>query len=173
MKRLAIAGLVLEGPHGGLRRFPSRLRDAVGERVGRETELAQLVTANPAGGFRGTARSGADAVSDRLGQFAFAAGNGKQGGDQGAGGDAGRKRDQGRFVEGGYAVGSWPGLGSTWATAPADERGTYKVVRTGVIELSYADGTKERHVIGIQHDPQGKPNPAVAGVLLGDKNFYD
>ncbi|MBC2933283.1 hypothetical protein [Nocardioides sp. zg-1228] len=79
----------------------------------------------------------------------------------------------GRFVEGGYSVGSWPGLGSSWATAPADQRGTYRVVSTGVIEMTYADGTRTRQVIGIQHDPRGKPNPAVAGVLLGETNFYD
>ncbi|GAA1922295.1 hypothetical protein GCM10009797_14950 [Nocardioides hwasunensis] len=78
-----------------------------------------------------------------------------------------------KFVEGGFSVGSWPGLGQSWSSAPADQRGTYKVVATGIIELSYADGTREREVIGIQHDPSGKPNPAAAGVVLGDTNFYD
>jgi len=79
----------------------------------------------------------------------------------------------GRFVEGGFSVGSWPGLGSSWSSVPADQRGTYRVVSTGIVELVYADGTRKREVIGIQHDPSGKPNPAVAGVLLGDTNFYD
>jgi len=79
----------------------------------------------------------------------------------------------GRFVEGGYSVGSWTALGSSWASAPADQRGTYKIVRTGIIEMTYADGTRRREVIGIQHDPSGKPNPAAEGVLLGDTNFYE
>ena len=79
----------------------------------------------------------------------------------------------GRFVEGGFSVGSWPGLGQSWSSAPADQRGTYRVVSTGIVEMSYADGTRKREVIGIQHDPSGKPNPAVAGVVLGETNFYD
>jgi hypothetical protein len=79
----------------------------------------------------------------------------------------------GKFVEGGYSVGSWPGLGQNWSSAPADQRGTYKVVATGIIEMSYADGTRKREVIGIQHDPSGKPNPAWEGVLIGDTNFYE
>ncbi|SEB28583.1 hypothetical protein SAMN04489844_0030 [Nocardioides exalbidus] len=79
----------------------------------------------------------------------------------------------GKFVEGGFSVGSWPGLGQSWSSAPADQRGTYKVVRTGIIEMSYADGTRKRQVVGVQHDPSGKPNPAAAGVVLGDVNFYD
>jgi hypothetical protein len=79
----------------------------------------------------------------------------------------------GKFVEGGFSVGSWPGLGQSWSSAPADQRGTYQIVSTGVVELSYADGTRKREVIGIQHDPSGTPNPSVAGVVLGDTNFYD
>jgi hypothetical protein len=79
----------------------------------------------------------------------------------------------GKFVEGGFSVGSWPGLGQSWSSAPADQRGTYKVVSTGIVEMSYADGTRKRQVIGIQHDAAGKANPAAAGVVLGDVNFYD
>lgn len=79
----------------------------------------------------------------------------------------------GKFVEGGYSVGSWPGLGQNWSSAPADQRGTYKVVSTGIVELSYADGTRRREVIGIQHDPSGRPNAAYEGVLIGDTNFYE
>lgn len=79
----------------------------------------------------------------------------------------------GRFVEGGFSVGSWPGLGQSWSSAPADQRGTYRVVSTGIVELAYADGTTRREVIGIQHDPSGRPNPAFEGVLIGDTNFYE
>ncbi|NYE35031.1 type 1 fimbria pilin [Nocardioides cavernae] len=79
----------------------------------------------------------------------------------------------GKFVEGGFSVGSWPGLGQSWSSAPADQRGTYKVVSTGIVEMTYADGTRKREVIGIQHDPSGKPNPAFEGVLIGDVNYYE
>lgn len=79
----------------------------------------------------------------------------------------------GKFVEGGFSVGSWPGLGQSWSSAPADQRGTYKVVSTGIVEMTYADGTRKREVIGIQHDPSGKPNPAFEGVLIGDTNYYE
>ena len=78
----------------------------------------------------------------------------------------------GRFVQGGYSVGGWPGIGASWASIPADQRGTYAVVATGIIELSYDSGTRERHVVGVEHDLLGRPNPAVAGMLLGSTNFY-
>lgn len=79
----------------------------------------------------------------------------------------------GKFVEGGFSVGSWPGLGQSWSSAPADQRGTYKVVSTGIVEMTYGDGTRKREVIGIQHDPSGRPNPAFEGVLIGDTNYYE
>lgn len=79
----------------------------------------------------------------------------------------------GKFVEGGFSVGSWPGLGQSWSSAPADQRGIYKVVSTGIVEMTYADGTRRREVIGIQHDPSGRPNPAFEGVLIGDTNYYE
>jgi hypothetical protein len=78
----------------------------------------------------------------------------------------------GRFVRGRLTVGSWPGLGAAWGSVGPDQRGTYRVVSKGIIELAFDDGTRSRHVIGIEHDPSGKPNPVAAGLLVDDTNFY-
>ncbi|WP_162599832.1 hypothetical protein [Nocardioides solisilvae] len=78
----------------------------------------------------------------------------------------------GRFALSRVTIGSWPGLGSVWSILPPDQRGTYRVVRKGIVELTYDDGTRKRHVIGIEHDPSGKPNPVAAGLLLDDVNYY-
>lgn len=78
----------------------------------------------------------------------------------------------GRFVWGRLSVGSWPGIGSSWSSAPPDKRGTYKVVKKGVVEMKYANGKKKRFTIAIDHDIRGKASPAGAGVLLGTTNFY-
>ncbi|MGP7959467.1 hypothetical protein ACTVCO_01465 [Sanguibacter sp. A247] len=78
----------------------------------------------------------------------------------------------GRFVWARTSIGSWPGIGSSWSSAPPDKRGTYRVVKKGVAELRYANGKKKRFTIAIDHDIRGKASPAGAGVLLGTKNFY-
>ena len=78
----------------------------------------------------------------------------------------------GRFVWAHTSIGSWPGLGSYWSSAPPDKRGTYKVVKKGVVELRYANGKKKRMTIAIDHDVRGKASPAGAGVILGLTNFY-
>ncbi|WP_185995009.1 hypothetical protein [Nocardioides campestrisoli] len=78
----------------------------------------------------------------------------------------------GRFVRSEYSVGSWPGLNTAWGTFPPDQRGTYRVVAKGIVELSYDDGKRERHVLGIQHDASGRANPVAAGLLLRDVNYY-
>lgn len=78
----------------------------------------------------------------------------------------------GRFVRAGSYAGSWPGIGSTWGGVSADQRGTYRVISTGRIELRYANGKKVRHTIGIMHDIRGKASANNEGVMLGDTNFY-
>ncbi len=80
---------------------------------------------------------------------------------------------EGRFVEGATSVGGWPGLGTTWGGVAPDQRGTYEIVSQGIIELSYADGTVTRRVIGFEHDLLGRPDPASTGLLLGEDNYYD
>ncbi|MBO1900376.1 hypothetical protein J4H92_00240 [Leucobacter weissii] len=76
-----------------------------------------------------------------------------------------------KFVWSRSSVGSWPGLGSSWAIIPADQRGTYRVISKGRIELRYSNGKKKRHTIGIMHDIRGKASPS-EGVMIGDTNFY-
>lgn len=78
----------------------------------------------------------------------------------------------GRFVWARTSIGSWPGIGQYWSSAPPANRGTYKVVKKGVVELRYANGEKERMSIAIEHDVRGKPSPAGAGLILGLTNFY-
>ena len=78
----------------------------------------------------------------------------------------------GRFVWARTSIGSWPGIGQYWSSAPPANRGTYKVVKKGIVELRYANGKKERMSIAIEHDVRGKPSPAGAGVVLGLTNFY-
>ena len=78
----------------------------------------------------------------------------------------------GRFVWSEVSVGSWPGIGTSWSSAPPDKRGSYKIVKKGVIELRYANGKKKRQTIAIEHDVRGKPSPAGAGVVIGLTNFY-
>lgn len=78
----------------------------------------------------------------------------------------------GRFVTGRLSVGSWPGIGASWASAPKDKRGTYRVVSKGVVELRYANGRKKRMTLAIDHDVRGKASAAGAGIILGTKNYY-
>lgn len=78
----------------------------------------------------------------------------------------------GRFVWARTSIGSWPGIGQYWSSAPPANRGTYKVVKKGIVELRYANGKKERMSIAIEHDVRGKPSTAGAGVVLGLTNFY-
>lgn len=77
----------------------------------------------------------------------------------------------GRFVRGSWSVGSWPGLGSSWATIPPDRRGTYRVIGKGRLELRFADGKRERTRIALLHNALNKPS-ATSGIVLGTKNFY-
>jgi len=76
-----------------------------------------------------------------------------------------------RFVLSGYSIGSWPGLGSSWASIPPDKRGTYRIIGKGRIQLKYADGTVRRHRIGILHNALNRPSPTT-GVVLGATNYY-
>ncbi len=82
-------------------------------------------------------------------------------------------KKNGSFIKGSYSIGSWPGLGSSWAVIPPDKRGTYKMIGKGRIELRYADGTKKRMVVGVQQDEREKPSARYEGVVLGDTNFYN
>lgn len=77
----------------------------------------------------------------------------------------------GRFVWARSSVGSWPGLGSSWTIVPPNQRGTYKVISSGRIELRYANGKKKRYTFGLMPDIRGKAS-ASEGVVLGRTNFY-
>lgn len=78
----------------------------------------------------------------------------------------------GRFVKSSSSIGSWPGLGSSWAIIPADQRGTWRVIRTGVLELKYADGKVELEGIGFDQNLLGRPDPVNEGLLLGGTPYY-
>lgn len=78
---------------------------------------------------------------------------------------------KGRFVWKRSSVGSWTGIGSSWAIIPPDQRGTYKVISTGRVELRYSDGKKKRYTIGAVRDLRGKTSVS-EGIILGSKNFY-
>lgn len=57
-----------------------------------------------------------------------------------------------------------------WSLAPPANRGTYKVVKKGIVELAYANGKKERS--RDRHRAYAAAFPAGAGVVLGLTNFY-
>lgn len=78
---------------------------------------------------------------------------------------------RGRFVDTGYSIGSWPGLGSSWSTVSPEEKGTYRFIRKGLVELRYANGTVKRRMFGVNLDLLGRPDPSV-GVMLGDVPYY-
>lgn len=77
----------------------------------------------------------------------------------------------GRFVRGSFSVGSWPGIGSSWSLIPADQRGTYRIIGKGRIQLKYASGKVERTRIGLMHNALNRPS-ATSGIVLGTKNYY-
>ncbi|WP_068399266.1 hypothetical protein [Kribbia dieselivorans] len=78
----------------------------------------------------------------------------------------------GRFVYSRVALGSWPGVDTNWTTVPPDQRGTYRVISTGRIELKYANGTVKRMTIGYMLDLLGRSSPTNDGIMLGKTNFY-
>ena len=82
---------------------------------------------------------------------------------------------KGRFVLGSFSITSLgaPGSNSQFASAPADQKGTYQVQKNGRIVLKYANGTTKRHTLAIEHDVRGKAVAQGAGVVLGDRNFYN
>ncbi len=77
----------------------------------------------------------------------------------------------GKFVWQRSSVGSWTGIGSSWAIVPPDQRGTYKVIGTGRIEFRFSDGKKKQYTFGIMKDIRGK-TATRAGIVVGAKNFY-
>jgi hypothetical protein len=81
---------------------------------------------------------------------------------------------QGRFTQTRLTIGSIgaPGTGTTSSVVPPDQTGTYQVLGKGRIRLSYADGTRRTTTLGVEQDLTGKPNAGVAGVVLGELNFY-
>ena len=54
--------------------------------------------------------------------------------------------------------------GTANGKAPSAVTGT-EFGSDGLVYATYADGTRRREVIGIQHDPSGKPNPAYTKVV--------
>lgn len=78
---------------------------------------------------------------------------------------------KGRFLRGSFSVGSWPGLGSSWSSIPPDQRGTYRVISRGRVELRYASGKVERTRMGLSHNALNRPS-ATSGIVLGSKNYY-
>lgn len=81
---------------------------------------------------------------------------------------------RGRFVRTRLTIGSIgaPGVGTVGSAVPPDQKGRYQVLGNGRIRFSYANGTKRVRTIGIEHDLRGRPNPRVAGLVVGDVNFY-
>lgn len=77
----------------------------------------------------------------------------------------------GRFVWQRSSVGNWSGIGSSWAIVPPDQRGTYRVISTGRVELRYSDGSKKRYLMGAVRDLRGKTS-VKSGIILGGDNFY-
>ncbi len=77
----------------------------------------------------------------------------------------------GRFVWQRSSVGNWSGIGSSWAVVPPDQRGTYRIVGTGRVELRYSNGKKKYYLIGAMRDVRGKTSLR-AGIVVGGKNFY-
>lgn len=78
---------------------------------------------------------------------------------------------KGRFLRGSFSVGSWPGLGSSWSSIPPDQRGTYRVISRGRVELRYATGKVERTRMALSHNALNRPS-ATSGIVLGTKNYY-
>lgn len=78
---------------------------------------------------------------------------------------------KGRFVHGSFSVGSWLGLGSSWAVIPPDQRGRYTIVSKGRVRLQYSSGRTEFATMGLAHDALNRPS-ATSGVFLGTTNFY-
>lgn len=78
---------------------------------------------------------------------------------------------RGRFLRGSFSVGSWPGLGSSWASIPPDQRGSYRVISRGRVELRYANGKVERTRMALSHNALNRPS-ASSGIILGTKNYY-
>lgn len=78
---------------------------------------------------------------------------------------------KGRFVRGSWSVGSWPGLGSSWSSIPPDQRGTYRIISKGRIQLRFTNGKTERTRIALLHNALNRPS-ATTGLVLGAKNFY-
>lgn len=81
---------------------------------------------------------------------------------------------KGRFVLSRQTIGSIgaPGVGSIWAGMPPDERGRYRVLGRGRVQLTFANGDREQHLLAVDHDVRNVPSPAGAGLILGDRNFY-
>jgi hypothetical protein len=57
-------------------------------------------------------------------------------------------------------------------SAPPNEHGSYEIQSNARIRLLFADGSVSVRTIGIQLAKDGRPDPAGAGVLLDDTNFY-
>lgn len=81
---------------------------------------------------------------------------------------------QGRFVLTRQTIGSIgaPGVGTIWSSVGPGDKGRYQVISPGRVELRFADGTRQRHRLVIEYDAAGRPNAAVAGLVLGERNFY-
>ena len=82
---------------------------------------------------------------------------------------------KGRFVLTSMSITSLgtPGLNTLFARVPADQKGRYRVNNNGRVVLNYANGTTRRHTLAIEHNIRGKAAPQVAGLVLGDRNFYN
>lgn len=78
---------------------------------------------------------------------------------------------QGRFVRSGFSVGSWPGMGSSWSSVPANQRGRYRMIGKGRIELRFSNRKVERKRIAISHNALNRPS-TTTGLVLGKKPFY-
>jgi len=83
---------------------------------------------------------------------------------------------KGRFTLSSSSLSSFgtPWTTETWVSkVPPDERGRYRILSRGRIELQYASGKKVVQPIGIELDVREKPSPRYEGVVIGDTNYYD
>lgn len=81
----------------------------------------------------------------------------------------------GTFVKANSSLSSF---GDGWSTPaiyagsyPPDKYGTYQVLKDGLLELAFADGSIKRYPFAIL-TKDGKPDPVGEGVLVGDTNYY-
>ncbi|SNS67896.1 hypothetical protein SAMN06309944_1291 [Micrococcales bacterium KH10] len=79
----------------------------------------------------------------------------------------------GKFSEGRQGTTSWGIPTDNWFVGGSnDEKGTYKVLSRGRVQLRYANGTKKTVTLGVFMDDREKASPRFEGILLGGTKYY-